>query len=290
MDYAMPIAWDQDSRGFWTKRKKSALGLVLVLSIVAGIAVAFKLFDQTIPNNVVRDAASFSFEVWKKDDLAGDPAFLNTAGCANCAPVYGPTPVFVSSKQVSPSPSPTPAAAPEPINTYPGDVRSVTVKLYNTNLPERDASFIVYATAVKVLNAQGQDVTATPQGAQFRNFWSLKVDKERVAGAQGNELNADDHGVQSGDRDNPDTYERPEGVSYQQACANQLSAFSAAAPCKLGVIGGKGAKDAAGAPRDVRYYVFNLEEVDTGADQSAFKGWTVQFSLVFSARLPAEPE
>lgn len=264
MDYAMPIAWDQDSRGFWTKRKKSALGLVLVLSIVAGIAVAFKLFDQTIPNNVVRDAASFSFEVWKKDDLAGDPAFLNTAGCANCSPVYGPTPVFVSYKQVSPSPSPTPAAALEPINTYPGDVRSVTVKLYNTNVPERDASFVVYATAVKVLDAQGQDVTATPPGTQFRNFWSLKVDKERVAGAQ--------------------------GLPYQQACAGQLGAFSAVAPCKLGVIGGKGAKDAAGAPRDVRNYVFNLEEVDTGTDQSAFKGWTIQFSLVFSARLPAEPE
>jgi preprotein translocase subunit SecE len=46
MEYALPTAWGNQDRGFWTKRKKTAMSMLAVLALIAGIALAFKLFEQ----------------------------------------------------------------------------------------------------------------------------------------------------------------------------------------------------------------------------------------------------
>ena len=107
MAYAAPVAWEQDSRGFWTQRKRSATSLAAVLALLAGLAVGFKLFDRGVPNNVVRDASLFEFEVWKRDSDLGETSYSNTAD---------DTPIF------------------EPgVNNFPGDTRTVDVKIANVH-------------------------------------------------------------------------------------------------------------------------------------------------------------
>ncbi|HVL81778.1 MAG TPA: hypothetical protein VM840_09320 [Actinomycetota bacterium] len=289
MDYAMPAAWGQDSRGFWTKRKRSALSLMTAISLVSGIAVAFKLFDKSVPNNVVRDASTFQYEVWKRDANVGDTTFFNTAGCSSaqieCTSTYGPKPVFAAN-----------------VDQYPGDERVVDVKLINTNVPERDASFYVYIKDISVTgcvdgagNAQScENATPTniPSGTVAHNhfvaFWTFTVDKQDVFHGGGRDINADDHGL--GERSanqRPDDHEMRQ---YVRACSGGLKSFVPGAACDLGRVRAKGARDAAGARTDQRYYLFKLQELDDLSDQSRFKGWTVTFSLVFQARVPAVAE
>jgi hypothetical protein len=272
MDYAMPVAWRRDRREFWTKRKKTALSLVAVLAILAGIAAAFKLFDQLVPNNVVRDASTFSFEIWKRDEAAGDTAFIQT----------GPsTPVFVSM---------TAGPPPEPIEMFPGDTREVEVKIINTNNPARDASFNAYADAIVVKDATGATPTDPIKSNQFLSFWTLAIDKEKILASGNTDVaNEDDHDVvppPANDNEDNNGFRQ-----YAEACDAPLKQIQRTAPCKLGLIRKAGtSSDLFGGSTDQRYYVFKLTEADPGVDQSEFKGWTITFNLVFQARIPPEPE
>lgn len=271
MDTAMPVMWRGDRRGFWTKRKKTTLSLILVLGLLAGIAMAFKLFDQLVPNNVVRDASSFSFEVWKRDAQVGDAAFVKT----------GPSkPVFEGTTAGTPV---------QLINTFPGETRKVEVRINNINVqPARDASFYVYADAFAVKDANGLAPTNQTLVSQFLNYWTFKVEKEKVLNPGGGDVaNEDDHGVLKGSpNNNPDDHTR---FGYAQACNDLLKSVQRIAPCKLGIVRGSGKTDAVGGRTDQRYYIFSLSEADEG-DQSQFRGWSITFNLVFQARIPPEPE
>ncbi|HVE91612.1 MAG TPA: hypothetical protein VNE62_04825 [Actinomycetota bacterium] len=298
MDFAMPVAWGEDSRGFWTKRKRSAVSLLTVLSLVTGVAVAYKLFTSAIPNNVVRDASTFNYEVWKRDaNLRPDPdeEFINTAGCAStsqpgCTTTYGATAIYEDG-----------------IDTFPGDTRTVEVRLDNTNsMPAKDATFYVYIRDISVIgcvdgggnprscSAPGStpQVIGQPSNAAnaFIAFWTFSVDKESVYHADSTELNGDDHGLA---RNPPNLNGDPDNRTirdYVQSCEGGLKGFVQSAPCDLGTVKAFGSEDATGARTDQRYYEFNLTEEDNQTDQSAFKGWKLNFSLVFQARVPAVQE
>ncbi len=270
--------WRSDGRGFWTKRKKTATSLLSVLALVAGIAVAFKLFDRTVPNNVVRDASVFGYEIYKMDEVLGDTTFEQA----------GPTtPIFEGG-----------------VDTFPGDQRRVEVKIENTNLPARDASFQMHVDqdSIVVRGCDGLDsstgvctggtpiiATTDPLWTRFVNFWELDVDKQKVLFVPGNEVNEDDHTGQN--LLDPDGNPDDSGFrQYHEACQGALRAIRPNAPCELGIVRAAGTRDTLGEQTDIRYYRFDLTEVDDGTDQSEFKGWTITFTLVFNARVPALPE
>lgn len=302
MDYGMPFAWEEGRRGFWTRRRRAGMSLMTVLALIAGLAVAFKFFEQEVDNNVIRDAAVFDFEVWKWDEILdgekpdGTPEF-EEAGSG--------TPVFESGVQ-----------------TYPGDARKVDVKIVNTNVnPARDASFAAWAVNLRVqkcedvgndgninndFNADGSctgvangdsnniDVVnpADLDWNKFVNYWTLQVNKEKilVANPPGTELNEDDHQGQNlltGASSDPDASGNRQ---YDLACEGGLKTFTQNAPCRLGIVRSVGSTDALGGPTDIRYFEFFLKEIDDNSNQSRFRGWTLAFDLVFAAQVPALPE
>ena len=276
--------WSHHSRGFWTKRKRSATSLLTVLALIAGIAVAFKLFDQRVPNNVVRDASVFDYVVYRVDDSGpvaagpGEPIFVNPG--------------------------------PGGVGMYPGDTRTVPVQIENTNTsPAKDASFQLHIEDIAVygcLDAAGNPLgalangdcptgatTATPTFVtgdpninqnsanawnRFVNFFTLSVDKKDIYFQP---------------ESNTDLFHDPDpafGTDFSEACSGGLREITKAAPCELGMVRKVDSTDLNGDRTDIRDYSFSVTEADDGSDQSIFKGWLVEWTFVFNARLPALPE
>ena len=317
MDYGIPAAWSNDGRGFWTRRRRSAISLITVLTLIAGAAIAYKMFDKDIPNNIAKDASTFDYEVFKMEDAAGDSDFVNTE--AN-----GGTPIFAAG-----------------VEHFPGDLRYVDVKIHNTNEnPEKDASFFFYVEPdIEVTGCVASDGSAIPvddagncePGAttsqpiiidpqlvngfpqdfnwnRFVGYWRLVIDKQRVLNVNGNEVNEDDHTGQNvlnpnGDPDesgnrqyrplNPGEVVDPDNEDndeFANACTGGLREFPKPAPCNLGIVRAFGTRDALGEQTDLRYYKFGLRELEDNFDQSVYRGWTLDFDIVFQARVPALPE
>lgn len=276
--------WRSKGRGFWTKRKKSATSLLTVLALLAGIAVAFKLFDREVPNNVVRDAAVFDFDIFKMEEAFGDEEFVEVDTAPN-----GPNPNRIFGWNG------------DTVVQYPGDTRSVEVKLQNTNIPARDASFLVYISRIVVRQCHDPDpdtgvcanITTVPdtdpRWTRFVNFWTLEVERQKVLVVDGQEIQEDDHSGQN--LLEPDGNPDDSGMrQYETACDGTLREINQAAPCDLGLIRAAGERDLLGEQLDVRYYNFNMTEIDDGSDQSEFKGWRIIFDFVFQARVPAIEE
>lgn len=291
-DYAMPVAWGPDDRDFWTRRKRTVSSLMTVLCLVAGIATAFKLFERTVPNNVVRDASTFEYEIWKRDANLGDTDFLNTGGCATtsqpgCTTTYGAQPIFDVS-----------------LGQYPGDTRTVEVRVDNTNIPARDATFKVYLDNIQIMGCV--DGAGAPQSCEnqtativspntvawnaFVSYWTFSVDKELVLQAAGEEANEDDHNALDLDTDLNEDPDNTDYRRFEQSCSGGVLTIEASQPCTIGTIRAAGTEDVAGGRLDQRYFLFNVTEADDGTDQSAFKDWELNFTLVFQAQIPAIPE
>ncbi|HVL81248.1 MAG TPA: hypothetical protein VM840_06625 [Actinomycetota bacterium] len=269
-------------RSFWTKRKKSATSLLATLAMLAGIAIAYKLFDQTVPNNVVRDASNFDFLIERNDPRFDESGTWVTATSTGSAPIFR---TFGTADEY------------QSASIYPGDTRQVNVRISNTHVtPSRDASFQVYIQNIEVHDrtnpgapsgtcpttgptAASSPCTVSasdPRWARFVSWFTFAVDKERIYNSAplGGDLGYD-----------------PRGPQYAQACSSGVREVTRNSPCELGLIRAKGStSELDDKPTDVRLYRFKLTEADDGTDQSGFKGWAIKFDLVFSARVPAVPE
>ena len=267
------------TRGFWTKRKRSATSLVAVMALLAGIAVAYKLFDKTIPNNVVRDASAFAFDITAKDIAAGETAFRAVTG-NNDEVIFRKTLATSACGSTSTDPNCN-------VDTYPGDERRTDVLIKNTQLPKHDASWEVHVDPASIIVHSYDKVTnsytvaTNGDATRYINFWKLRVQKQTYF-----------NGVVGEYENNPDN-----NLSYATACAAAgLKELTKQNPCKLGQIKGAGTSANFGAPAltarpsDDRLYRFYMAEEDDGTDQSKFQGWRITFSLVFTARLPVETE
>lgn len=283
------------TRGFWTKRKRTSTSLIAVIGLIAGIAVAFKLFDQEVPNNIVRDASTFDYTLQARDLAAGETVLRSVTG-------LGDNVIFRQSKaNPACAGQQPPAATTEACNVdnYPGDTRQTDVFITNSNIvPKKDASFEVYVeqSSIEVYSYdQATDTYAlVPTGdadwQTFVNFWTLGVDKQTYFMSPQGEYENDP----------------ADDASYGTACTpTTLQGMDETNACKLGIIRKDGAMGAAfpGNPepgttigmwtkRDIddRQYRFLMTEEDNGADQSAYLGWRIDFSLVFQARLSPEAE
>ncbi|HVE92188.1 MAG TPA: hypothetical protein VNE62_07810 [Actinomycetota bacterium] len=236
---------------FWTKRKKTATSLLATLAMLAGIAIAYKLFERAVPNNTVRDASSFNYEILKMETDVGDTAFEPVAS-------DGSNSIFV--------------AGPPGGDQFPGDSRTVEVKINNTNItPAKDASFYTYVSMVAVRDENGTFLPSTdPRFSRFMSFFTLTVEKQQAIGSAVGDI----------------TYT----PFYTEACSGGFRDITKNSPCDLGIIRAAGSTDVLDAPTDTRLYNFTATEADDGTDQSAFKGWAVHFELTFAARLPAVEE
>lgn len=280
MEYALPSTWTQGSRGFWTKRKKTATSLLAIMALVAGVAVAFKLFEQTVPNNVVRDASIFDFDVLVQR-AANQGCTAPVQGGTYCDALQG-NPIFPNTVFTN--------GVERPRSMFPGDSDTQNVRIVNTNkTPAKDASFETYVQNIVVsrcADADGSGGTSTgdfdpetgacigatevvPAGTdanRFINFFSLTVSKQVVYYSPLDET---------------------EVSTKAEACTGGLKEHTKASPCELGTIRASGTDGAQGENLDDRDYAFKVEEEDDGTDQSAFKGWFLTFDLVFQARVPA---
>lgn len=241
-----------------------------VIGLIAGIAVAYKLFDQTVPNNVVRDASRFDYTIHKWDGAFENTNSNNQAEASEYVLASGTNPIFRT--------DPLPAGP----NLYPGDSRTTNVRITNTHVMAdgsgRDASFQTYVTNIRVADVW-DEVNNVPQAPviipntdpgwnYFVNLFTLTVDKATVMATALGDLMYDG--------------------SFTNACQTGLQALTAQSPCELGTIRAAGDESfLIGDPMDVRDYTFNIAEADDGTDQSAYKGWEVRFDLVFQARVPA---
>lgn len=265
------------TRGFWTKRRKSATSLMAAIALLAGIAVAYKLFDQTVPNNVVRDASNFAYTITAKDLAAGDPDFR---------PVTGIDDQVIFRQTLADCDAPGSEACQ--VSTYPGDGRRTDVIIKNTQLPAHAAGWQVYVDKASVVvqsynkttNSYATVTPGTPLWNKYVGFWKLGVQKQTYYPWGNNEY-----------ENNPS-----QNDSYTTACSPAgLLEIDKENPCKLGTIKGAGSQGAEIGPTfpkrdlDDRQYRFTMSEEDEG-DQSAFHGWTITFPLVFTARVPAETE
>lgn len=259
--------------------------------IVAGIAAAFKLYDQTVPNNVLRDASNFDYVVEVLRPTPANPEIKDWVLASAGNPIF-----------------------PAGQDQYPGDTRTEDVRLTNTQRqPEKDASFHVYVPpqSIKVFSctsvtAQGQcvgekeELPTLPTGfpntrySEFLGMWTLRADKELVAHAAGNEANENDHALPTTDPGDLGDHDASGNRQYGVACEGGLKTFTIGQPCNLGIIRKSGSAelnaDGTLQPLDQRWYKFNMIEKNEDRDQSVFKGWRVSFSLVFVARVPPAPE
>jgi hypothetical protein len=209
-----------DRRAFWTKRKRAAGSMIAVLALVAGIAAAFKLFDRTVPANVVRDASSFDFkvQVFGPPPGGGAPRW-NDAGAPPDVPIFAGG-----------------------VDTYPGDERAVDTGVQNTNQqPRKDATFYTYVDPAIVVKGctlspdqkmcvtQPVVPTTDPNWAKFVGYWTLTIDKEKVLGTPLGGLNEDL------DRKLTDLRAHPDSPGETtQACSGGLREITRASPCNLG--------------------------------------------------------
>lgn len=269
------------TRGFWTKRKRSAMSLMTAMALLAGIAVAYKLFDRTIPNNVVRDASSFAFDITAMDLAAGETAFR---------PVTGNDDNVIFRRTLASSTCGSASTTEEcNVNTFPGDERRTDVIIRNTQLPAHSASWEVHVDQASIVihsydkatNSYTVVPTSNTDHARYLNYWKLRVQKQTYFAGPTSEY-----------ENNPNN-----NLSYATACsAAGLKELTRQSACKLGTIKGAGTQANFGAPAlttrpaDDRQYRFYMQEEDDGSDQSRFQGWRITFSLVFSARVPAEAE
>jgi hypothetical protein len=294
MDVTLPASWGVDRRGFWTKRKKTATSMLSVLALLAGIALAFKLFSQTVPNNVVRDASNFNFavEVFRAPPSGGAAQWLPAGGGP------GQVPIFASG-----------------VDIFPGDTRTEQVRIRNTNTtPARDATFFVYVdpasiTVARCVNDINGNCTTVdpfqypdaiippndPRWAKFVNLFSFSVDKENVltvSPAPNGDINENDHGLTNPPPD-LHNHDASKVNRTSTACSGGLREINKNAPCNLGTARAAGSAELGQngtlQPTDTRWYQFHITEVDDGTDQSAFEGWQIKFTLVFQARIPALP-
>ncbi|HVL80525.1 MAG TPA: hypothetical protein VM840_02905 [Actinomycetota bacterium] len=273
------------TRGFWTKRRRSAASLVAIIGLVSGIAIAYKLFDKTIPNNVVRDASSFNYVITAKDVAARETSFRPTDGAEDRV---------IFRRTLATSACGHTATSEEcQVNTYPGDARRTDVIITNVNSPAKSASWSVYVppSSVQVHSWNKATNVYTPVTAgtadynTFLNFWTLRVHKQTYYNLpQGR----DDY------ENNPDSDD-----SYAQTCSGRLNEFaSPQSACELGVIRSAGTMGGTSSPlpffparrTDDRQYRFFMAEEDNGTDQSRFQGWRVTFSMVFIAQVPGKAE
>jgi len=273
------------TRGFWTKRKRTATSLITVMGLIAGIAVAYKLFERNVPNNVVRDASAFSYDITAKDIAAQEGAFRAVTGTGDNV-IFRQTLATAACGAAS--------TAPEcNVDTFPGDERRTDVIIANTQEPKHMASWTVYVensttNPIQVLsynkatNTYTSVPTSDPDYNRYLNFWKLRVDKQTLFNLQGAAANYEN---------NPD-----DDASYTAACtASGLKELTRQNPCNLGRIEGKGTMGSAiGAlpARSLadRQYRFYMAEADDGTDQSKFQGWRVVFTLVFAAKVPGDAE
>ncbi len=287
MEYVLPSdPWGHGSRGFWTKRKKTATSLLSILALIAGIAVAFKLFDREVPNNVVRDASIFDYDIHvERTPAQGCTSPVSGGQWCNTLDPGNPNAIFAETLFV--------LGSPQSVNTYPGDTRVERVRIINTHQnPAKDASFQVHIDPASIVverctDADGSGGTSSgdfdddgeclggyevvPAGqdrTRFINFWTLRVDREQIMMVLGEPF-------------------KTGGMS--ESCQGGLSEFNANAPCDLGRVWARGTENVLSEPMDVREYDFRMTELDDGTDQSAFKGWKVTWTFVFNARVPALP-
>jgi len=273
------------TRGFWTKRKRTATSLIAVMGLVAGIAVAYKLFERSVPNNVVRDASNFSYDLEAKDLAAGETAFRPVTGTGDS--------VIFRQTLATGNCGPTSTSADCNVDTYPGDSRRTDVIIKNTQQPAHKASWAVYVensptnpiqvhSYDKATNTYTSVPTTSPDYSRYLSFWKMKVDKQTL-------FNVPQAGMYENDPAND--------ASYAPACTSSgLKELSKQNPCNLGTIEGAGKAGLALGPAfparslDDRQYRFHMEEADDGTDQSKFQGWRVVFTLVFAAKVPGDAE
>jgi hypothetical protein len=270
------------------------MSLLAIMALVAGIALAFKLFEQQVPNNVVRDASNFDFvvEVFRAPPGGGAPSWLQA----------GPPPLEPIFNEFDP-------VTGDPVSQFPGDTRDQSVRIRNTNNPSKAASFFMYVdqTSIVVRDCQPNPAPSFPLNqptcgsanivpalsadwTTFVNFWTLSVDKEKVLVHPGafvtpGQLNENDHALGTSSDHDDTSFSNEEEV-----CSGGLRQIQKNAPCNLGSAKGAGSEDDLGQPTDTRWYTFHMKENDSGSDQSKFKGWTITFTMVFQARVPALPD
>lgn len=295
------MAGGAHTRGFWTQRKRTSSSLLCILALISSIAVAFKLFEQDVPNNIVRDASTFDYVILARDDAAGETAFRGTSG-NNDDVIFRQSKALILCAGQEP---PNPTTEPCNVDQYPGDERMTEVLITNTNLnPVKPASFDVFVDPASIVVSSYDPLTDTyapllpsdPFAVSFSNYWSLRVEKQTYFMMPGPSPDV------GGEYENDPTSDG----SYVSSCgATQLSSLGSANPCKLGTIRANGNQgiaipgnpepgNTAGVfperPVDDRQYRFFMVEDDDGSDQSTYLGWRISFTLVFRARLIAESE
>ncbi|HVE91023.1 MAG TPA: hypothetical protein VNE62_01805 [Actinomycetota bacterium] len=274
------------TRGFWTKRKRTATSLITVMGLIAGIAVAYKLFERAVPNNVVRDASAFSYDITAKDLAAQETNFRAVTGTGDEV-IFRQTMATANCGAAS--------TAPEcNVDTFPGDERRTDVIIKNTQAPAHKASWTVYVNNTptdpiqvlsydKATNSYTQVPATNPDYNRYLNFWKLSVDKQTLFNL-------------SPASSTPYENDPAKDGSYSPACAaSGLKELTRQNPCNLGTIEGAGTMGSSigpltSKPLDDRQYRFFMEEADDGTDQSKFQGWRVVFTLVFAAKVPADAE
>lgn len=257
------LAWGRNRRGFWTKRRKSGLSMLLVLSLVAGIAVAFKLYNQRVPNNVVRDASNFQFDIWKKETtLIGKPGFAQPQPMETVYVEAGAPPKSAIFKSFFIDPLDN---QEKPFQTFPGDSRTVLVAIDNRQNPVQ--------RALKVFINVDEIVICRPARSGEGN-------SARCLGATGPGSPVEET-VGSAD------YKR--FLSYWTldagGCTNKLDSADfrrGSLVCQLGTVKADtvNGKPSVDQVTDSEAFKFVLSEADDG-DQTAYKGWSVLFQVVF---------
>lgn len=300
LERQLPVVWSQDSRGFWTKRKKTAGSLLAILALIAGIAVAYKMFDRTVPNNVVRDAAAFNFEVHvlrtqQQAGLCPDGSRVpdqnaSTEWCRAGTFGTGTEPIFRAGTDM-----------------YPGDTRHEYVRVVNlqqspakdfTAFMHVDQSSIAVRRCPSMANidpttgvcnvATVAVLQSDPNWSKFVNYFSLEILKEKVLGE--NVIDVAEFNENGGlSSSHPEDAGFP--TQTTTACQGGLRELTAASPCNMGTIRAFDDEEIIrGQDLDVRWYDFDLTEADDGTDQSFFRGWELSFGFVFQARVPALPD
>ena len=263
-------------------RRKRAMALVAVMGLLAGIAVAYKLFEKTVPNNVVRDASTFNYALWVQDEQNG--AFVRAGAAPDGRPIF---PSLVQSG----------TSQGQEIVMFPGDSKTATVRINNEQIPastrtvagfqlhvEQPSIVVCRPKAVPTEGSSAACLAAVgpgapvevqapnPDRAKFLGFWELEIQAQRKL------LGTEPAPAEMG------------GARYATVCPKRaLTGYTPGDPCNLGRISQKGAEAGPTGPKDQRLYRFTISELDQG-DQTPYKGWAVAFGFVFNARVPPGPE
>lgn len=251
-DMPPTLEWGSGRRSFWSRRRQRTLvSIITVMALIAGLAVAFKLYSQRVPNNVVRDASNYLFDVLTPRIDIGDGDTIpddlyQTAGFDN--------PIF------------------KRLRLYPGDSKVRYVKIDNTKDPNlRNIDVLVRVSDVFVCRPQlpGETVRDTP---------CLDADP-----ADGNS-NDPGHAVVLVRKTDPrwNTFLSFIQVAMGSACTGTLAQPSPLETCTTPLIANLGADMVSGVQS------FTATELDVG-DQSAYKGWLAAVTFLFQARTKGRP-